>query len=195
VPPSGDNGERTSDRFCARVAICLASQCQDRVSPTLTWAPWITQAWLGLPASHFHRVTTPLSQALFAVEPHVVHFAGHGDAREESIVVADEYGYIHTIPVDGLVQAFRAAGQGVRCVVVNACSTERLAQALAATGLCVIGMRQPVGDQSAVRFSIGFYQALADGRSVETAFGSGVAQLMMTPLGDDARAPFLLSGG
>ena len=136
-----------------------------------------------------------ITQALFVVEPHVVHFAGHGDAREESIVVADEYGYIHTIPVDGLVQAFRAAGQGVRCVVVNACSTERLAQALAATGLCVIGMRQPVGDQSAVRFSIGFYQALADGRSVETAFGSGVAQLMMTPLGDDARAPFLLSGG
>ena len=30
-----------------------------------------------------------ITQALFAVEPHVVHFAGHGDAREESIVVAD----------------------------------------------------------------------------------------------------------
>lgn len=136
-----------------------------------------------------------ITQALFAVKPHVVHFAGHGDAKEESIVVGDEYGYIHPIPVAGLVQAFQAAGQGVRCVIVNACSTERLAQALAATGLCVIGMRQPVGDQSAVRFSIGFYQALADGRSVETAFASGVAQLMMTPLGDDARAPFLLSGG
>ena len=136
-----------------------------------------------------------ITQALSAVEPHFVHFAGHGDIKEQSIVVADEYGYIHTIPVDGLVQAFRAVGQGVRCVIVNACSTERLAQALAATGLCVIGMRQPVGDQSAVRFSIGFYQALADGRSVETAFDSGVAQLMMTPRGDDARAPFLLCGG
>jgi len=136
-----------------------------------------------------------ITQALFAVEPHFVHFAGHGDIKEESIVVGDEYGYIHTIPVDGLVQAFLAAGQDIRCVVVNACSTERLAQALAAAGLCVIGMRQPVGDQSAVRFSIGFYQALAAGRSVETAFGAGVAQLMMTPLGDDARAPFLLCGG
>jgi hypothetical protein len=136
-----------------------------------------------------------ITQALFAVEPHFVHFAGHGDAEAGSIVVGDEFGYIHTIPVDGLVQTFQAAGQGVRCVVVNACNTERLAQALAAAGLCVIGMRQPVGDQSAVRFSVGFYQALADGRSVETAFCSGVAQLMMTPLGDDARAPFLLSGG
>jgi hypothetical protein len=136
-----------------------------------------------------------ITQALFAVQPHFVHFAGHGDTKEGSIVVGDEYGYTHTIPVDGLVQAFQAAGQSVRCVVVNACSTERLAQALAAAGLCVIGMRQPVGDQSAVRFSIGFYQALANGESVETAFGSGVAQLMMTPLGDDARAPFLLCGG
>jgi hypothetical protein len=136
-----------------------------------------------------------ITQALFAVEPHFVHFAGHGDTKEGSIVVGDEYGYVHTIPVDGLVQAFQVAGQGVRCVVVNACSTERLAQALAAAGLCVVGMRQPVGDESAVRFSIGFYQALAAGRSVETAFGAGVAQLMMTPLGDDARAPFLLCGG
>lgn len=136
-----------------------------------------------------------ITQALFAVEPHFVHFAGHGDSKEGSIVVGDEYGYIHTIPVDGLVQAFQAAGQGVRCVVVNACNTERLAQALAAAGLCVVGMRQPVGDQSAVRFSIGFYQALGAGRSVEAAFGAGVAQLMMTPLADDARAPFLLCGG
>jgi CHAT domain len=135
-----------------------------------------------------------ITQALFDVEPHFVHFAGHGDIEEGSIVVADEYGDVHTIPVDGLVRAFQAAGHGVRCVVVNACSTERLAQALAAAGLCVIGMRQPVGDQSAVRFSIGFYQALAAGRSVETAFSTGVAHLMMTPLGDDARAPFLLCG-
>jgi hypothetical protein len=136
-----------------------------------------------------------ITQALSAVEPHFVHFAGHGDTKEGSIVVGDEYGYIHTIPVDGLVQAFKAFRRGVRCVIANACSTERLAQALAATGLCVIGMRQPVGDRSAIRFSIGFYQALADGRSVETAFDSGVAQLMMTPRGDDARAPFLLCGG
>jgi hypothetical protein len=136
-----------------------------------------------------------IMQALFAVEPHVVHFAAHGDTKEGSIVVGDEYGYARAIPVDGVVQAFRAAGQSVCCVVVNACSTERLAQALATAGLCVIGMRQPVGDQSAVRFSIGFYQALAAGQSVETAFGAGVAQLMMTPLGDDARAPFLLCGG
>lgn len=58
----------------------------------------------------------------------------------------------------------------------------------------VIGMRQPVGDRSAIRFSIGFYQALVGGEPVETAFDVGVAQLMMTPDGDDASAPLLLHG-
>lgn len=96
--------------------------------------------------------------------------------------------------VAGLVQAFKAVGRGVQCVIVNACRTERLAQALAAIGPCVIGVRQPVGDQSAIRFSIGFYQALAAGKPVETAFDVGVAQLMMTSRGDDALAPLLFRG-
>ena len=53
-----------------------------------------------------------ITQALFAVEPHFVHFAGHGDTKEGSIVVGDEYGYVHTIPVDALVQAFQVRRPG-----------------------------------------------------------------------------------
>jgi CHAT domain len=133
-----------------------------------------------------------ITQALIDFQPHFVHFAGHGGGDEGSFAAEDNIGYAHVIPVDGLVQAFKAVGRDVRCVIVNACQTERLAQALAAVVPCVIGMRQPVGDRSAIRFSIGFYQALAAGKSVETAFDVGVAQLMMTPEGDDARAPLLL---
>lgn len=133
-------------------------------------------------------------QALIDFEPHFVHFAGHGGGEEGSFAAEDDVGYAHVIPVDGLVQAFKAVGRDVRCVIVNACRTERLAQGLAAVVPCVIGMRQPVGDQSAIRFSIGFYQALAAGKPVETAFDVGVAQLRMTPEGDDALAPLLLHG-
>jgi CHAT domain len=135
-----------------------------------------------------------ITQALINFQPHFVHFAGHGGGEEESFAAEDDVGYAHVIPVDGLVQAFKAVGQSVRCVIVNACRTERLARALAAIGPCVIGMRQPVGDQSAIRFSIGFYQALAAGKPVETAFEVGVSQLMMTPQGDDALAPLLFRG-
>jgi hypothetical protein len=135
-----------------------------------------------------------ITQALIDFQPHFVHFAGHGGGDEGSFAAEDNIGYAHVIPVDGLVKAFKAVGRDVRCVIVNACRTERLAQALGAVVPCVIGMRQPVGDRSAIRFSIGFYQALAAGKSVETAFDVGVAQLMMTPEGDDARAPLLLHG-
>ncbi len=135
-----------------------------------------------------------ITQALIDFQPHFVHFAGHGGGEEGSFAAEDDIGHAHVIPVDGLVQAFKAVGRDVRCVIVNACRTERLAQALAGVVPCVIGMRQPVGDRSAIRFSIGFYQALAAGKPVETAFDVGVAQLMMTPEGDDAQAPLLLHG-
>jgi hypothetical protein len=135
-----------------------------------------------------------ITQALIDFEPHFVQFAGHGGGEEGSFAAEDDRGHAHVIPADGLVQAFNAVGGDVRCVIVNACHTERLAHALAAVVPYVIGMRQPVGDRSAIRFSIGFYQALAAGRLVETAFDVGVAQLMMTPQGEDAVAPLLLHG-
>jgi hypothetical protein len=135
-----------------------------------------------------------ITQALIDFQPQFVHFAGHGGGDEGSFAAEDDIGYAHVISVDGLVQAFKAVGRDVRCVIVNACRTERLAQAVAAVVPWVIGMRQPVGDRSAIRFSIGFYQALAAGKSVETAFDVGLAQVMMTPQGDDALAPLLLHG-
>lgn len=133
-----------------------------------------------------------ITRALIDFRPHFVHFAGHGGGEEGSFAAEGDTGFAHVIPVEGLVQAFRAVGREVRCVIVNACQTERLARALALVVPYVIGMRQPVGDRSAIRFSIGFYQALAAGEPVETAFEVGKAQLMMTPRGDDAQAPLLL---
>ncbi len=134
-------------------------------------------------------------QALIDFQPNFVHFAGHGGGNEGSFAAEDDVGHAHVIPVDGLVQAFRAVGQEVQCVVVNACQTQRLAQALTAVIPCVVGMREPVGDRSAIRFSIGFYQALAGGKRVGTAFDVGVAQLMMAPGSEDVLAPILLHAG
>jgi hypothetical protein len=133
-----------------------------------------------------------ISQALIDTQPSFVHFAGHGGGEDGSIAVEDNLGNFHVIPVAGLVQLFKAVGQSVECVIVNACSTERLARGLSAVVPCVIGMRQPVGDGSAILFSIGFYQALAAGRPIEKAFDAGLAQMMMMCVGDDQLAPLLL---
>ena len=132
-----------------------------------------------------------ISQALLDDEPRLVHFAGHGGGPDGSIAAEDDYGLARVIPVDGLVHLFRTFGRSVDCVLVNACDTELLARELSVVVPYAIGMRQPVRDRSSIRFSAGFYQALAAGKSIEEAFQLGVIMLKMTPIGSDAGAPVL----
>ncbi len=135
-----------------------------------------------------------ISRALIDIRPHFVHFAGHGGGGEESFVAEDEAGEPVVIPVAGLADLFDVFRDDVRCVLVNACSTQQLAHGLKTVlpHARVIGMRQPVGDRSAIRFSIGFYQAVGAGMSIEQAFRLGVAQMKMTPGGGDAHVPLFL---
>jgi hypothetical protein len=132
-----------------------------------------------------------ISQALLDDEPRLVHFAGHGGGPDGSIAAEDDYGLARVIPVDGLVDLFRAFEPSVECILVNACDTELLARELSAVVRYAIGMRHPVRDRSSIRFSTGFYQALAAGKSIEEAFQLGVVMLKMTPSGLDAGAPVL----
>jgi hypothetical protein len=132
-----------------------------------------------------------ISQALLDDEPRLVHFAGHGGGPDGSIAAEDDYGLARVIPVDGLVHLFRTFGRSVDCILVNACDTELLARELSVVVPYAIGMRQPVRDRSSIRFSAGFYQALAAGKSIEEAFQLGVIMLKMTPIGSDAGAPVL----
>jgi hypothetical protein len=132
-----------------------------------------------------------ISQALLDDEPRLVHFAGHGGGPEGSIAAEDDYGLARVIPVDGLVDLFRTFGRSVDCILVNACDTELLTRELSAVVPYAIGMRQSVQDRSSIRFSAGFYQALAAGKSIEEAFQLGVIMLKMTPSGSDASAPVL----
>ncbi|HEY3651162.1 MAG TPA: CHAT domain-containing protein [Streptosporangiaceae bacterium] len=132
-----------------------------------------------------------ISQALLDDEPRLVHFAGHGGGPDGSIAAENDYGLAHVIPVDGLVHLIHTFGRSVHCVLVNACDTELLARELSAVVPYAIGMRHPVRDRSSIRFSAGFYQALAAGKSIEDAFQLGVIMLKMTPIGSDALAPVL----
>jgi hypothetical protein len=130
-------------------------------------------------------------QALLYEKPRLVHFAGHGGGPEEGVIVENEYGVSRIVPVATLVQLFRDAGQSVECVVVNACETGSLARELSAVVPYAIGMRHPVRDKSAIRFSAGFYQGMAAGRPIPDAFDLGVVRLKMSPIGSDELAPVL----
>ena len=43
----------------------------------------------------------------------------------------------------------------------------------------VIGMNEKIGDEAAIAFAIGFYQALGAGRTVEEAYKLGCVQIRL----------------
>ena len=117
-----------------------------------------------------------LQAALLRHRPHLVHFSGHGDPSGELQVLADD-GQAVPIPTRALSDLFRLLGDTVRCVILNACFSERQADAIGQHTDCVVGMTDAVTDETAIAFAWAFYQALGFGRSIETAFELGKNQV------------------
>lgn len=113
----------------------------------------------------------------------IVHFSGHGSAAGE-IVLEDEAGESHPVSSRALGRLFDELKDDIRCVVLNACYSEKQAQAIAEHIDCVIGMSQEIGDAAALKFATAFYQALGYGRDVKTAFDLGCAQIDLEGLNE-----------
>ncbi|MFN8443986.1 MAG: hypothetical protein U0175_24610 [Caldilineaceae bacterium] len=62
---------------------------------------------------------------------------------------------------------------------MNACFSETQANAIAQHINFVVGMNQKLGDQAAIAFAIGFYQALGAGRTIDEAYKLGVVQIRL----------------
>jgi hypothetical protein len=116
-------------------------------------------------------------------KPDIVHFSGHGDPSSE-IVLENSSGKSHPVSVRALSKLFSALKDNIRCVVLNACYSEQQAKAIAEHIDCVIGMSKAIGDKAAIRFAVAFYQALGYGKSVQTAFDLGCAQIDLENLGE-----------
>jgi len=111
-------------------------------------------------------------------EPNLVHFSGHGGGAA-GIYFESPQGASEPVTGEALASVFRQFAHCVRAVVLNACFSEPQAQAIAQHIDYVIGTRKDIGDDTAIAFSTGFYQALAAGRSIEDAFQLGCAQIRM----------------
>ena len=122
--------------------------------------------------SHWALRYSDLAGLLLRYEPHIVHFSGHGSAAGE-IVFADDRGQSHLVAPNTLADLFKVLRDNIRCVVLNACYTEKQARGIAQSVDCVVGMKRAVVDDGAVQFAAAFYQALGYGRSIATAFDLG----------------------
>lgn len=119
-----------------------------------------------------------ISQALLDVSPQIVHFSGHGTSAG-ALCVENRAGQIHPISPEALGALFEIFAGEVNCVILNACYSAVQAQAISKHIRYVIGMSQAIGDKAAIAFSIGFYQALGAGRSIEEAYKLGCVQIRL----------------
>ncbi|HET9626213.1 MAG TPA: CHAT domain-containing protein, partial [Kofleriaceae bacterium] len=102
------------------------------------------------------------------IEPAVVHFSGHGSPTRLMLVKDD--GRAAFVSADDIDHLFELGGARPRLIVLNACSSEAIAEHLLRHAECVIGMRWSIADPDAIRFATELYGALGDGESVQTAF-------------------------
>lgn len=119
-----------------------------------------------------------LTQALLDIEPRIVHFAGHGSASG-ALYLENELGKSHPVDPETLASLFKLVSEQVECVLLNACYTDSQANAIVEHIKYVIGMSQAISDKAAIAFSVGFYQALGAGKSIEQAYEFGVVQIRL----------------
>lgn len=122
--------------------------------------------------------TDSLRRALLDFEPQIVHFCGHGSG-DEGLILEDKIGQVKLVTTEALATLFELCKEHVECVVLNACYSERQANAIVQYIGYVVGMSEAIGDKAAVKFAVGFYDALGAGRSVEAAHKFGCSAIQM----------------
>jgi len=108
-------------------------------------------------------------RAMLDLKPQIVHFSGHGEG-EKGIAFEDEVGKTKLVDAEALAGLFKLFADSVQCVILNACYSDGQAEAIARHIPYVIGMSQAIGDQAAIEFSVGFYDALGAGREIDFAY-------------------------
>lgn len=119
-----------------------------------------------------------ISQAIFDVDPQIIHFSGHGTSTGE-LCLEDIQGRAKPINSDALANLFKLMVGQVNCVILNACYSETQAKTIAKHIPFVIGMNQAIGDEAAIAFSVGFYKALGAGRSVKEAYEFACVEIQL----------------
>jgi hypothetical protein len=152
---------------------------------------------------------TDLQELLLQHRPHVVHFSGHGAPHRagggvptgampsrrdmvrydtepmEQLVLTGEDGQPQPMSKDALVHLFKVLKDNVHLMVLSACHSAPIAEALADVIPCTVGMSAQISDSAAITFAAAFYQALGFGRSIQEAFDLGRNALMNLQMPED----------
>lgn len=133
-----------------------------------------------------------LRRALLDYRPTVVHFAGHGDGTS-GLCFEDADGCTHSAAAEPLTRLFHHFKDDLKCVVLNACYSAVQADVIRREIDYVVGMGTAVGDESAARFAVAFYDAVFAGTDFRTAFDLGCTALDLNKL-PDSNVPVFHTG-
>ncbi|MBD2232601.1 CHAT domain-containing protein [Phormidium tenue] len=131
-----------------------------------------------------------LRRTLLDEQPHILHFSGHGSP--EGLALENSIGEALTISPEALEGLFNLFRENLECVLLNACYSEAQATAIAKRIPYVIGMEKEIADKAALESSVGFYDALGAGRSIDEAFDFGCNAIQLLSYSDE-HPPILLS--
>ncbi|MGB3301018.1 MAG: AAA-like domain-containing protein [Phormidesmis sp.] len=130
-----------------------------------------------------------LRRALLKHQPQIVHFSGHG-VGAQGLLLENDQGKAMRVSSEALARLFGLC-PSVGCVLLNACYSQVQASAIAQHIGYVIGMTQDIGDRAAIKFAVGFYEALGYDRSVPQAYEFGLAAIDLEGINETA-TPVLL---
>lgn len=117
---------------------------------------------LGVRARDVHRL-------LLEHRPAIVHFSGHGRG-ERGVVLEDDGGSALPVSGEDLAGMLGHFRHELECVLINSCQSEDQIDAIAAQIPFVIGMKRALDDRAAISFAVAFYECLANGESIPSAY-------------------------
>jgi AAA-like domain/CHAT domain len=132
-----------------------------------------------------------LQRALLDCEPQIVHFSGHG-AGSDGLALENDDGKMQLVRAEALAELFRLCQANIECVLLNACYSQVQSESICQHINHVVGMTQSIGDRAAIKFAVGFYDALLAGRNYIDAFYFGRNSIDLAGIPESATPAILL---
>jgi hypothetical protein len=108
-------------------------------------------------------------------KPEILHLSAHG--TKDGIVLDSTSGEADIMPAETLASIVAQMTEHLRLVVLTACSSLDVARKVGQHVEFVVAMGHEVIDTEAIKFSTTFYNALAYGKNLATAFELGRARM------------------
>ncbi|MDC0744815.1 SAVED domain-containing protein [Polyangium mundeleinium] len=123
-----------------------------------------------------------LQDAILEEDPDIVHFSGHGTTGGDLLLEAEDGG-ARRVDKIALANLFALhSKRDKRVVVLNACYSGAIAEAVSQHVTCALGTTRPITDEAATEFAMAFYKAICCGQSVREAFERGKNALELAGL-------------